>query len=154
MGLISKEIQNFGTDEIQKLEKEGKINLVIQEKEVTLTLEDVEITSQDLPGWLVASDKGITVALDITLNEALIEEGIAREMINRIQNIRKDSGLEVTDKIEVQILKNEVLEKAVLNNEEYIKVETLTKTIKFVEKIENGIEIEFDNIISKIALTK
>jgi isoleucyl-tRNA synthetase len=154
MGLISKEIQGFGGEEIQKLEKDGKINLVIQEKELILTLEDVEITSQDLPGWLVASDKGITVALDITLNEALIEEGIAREMINRIQNIRKDSGLEVTDKIEVQILKNEVLEKAVLNNEEYIKAETLTKTIIFVEKIENGIEIEFDNIVSKIEITK
>ena len=125
----------------------------IQGKEVILTLEDVEITSQDLPGWLVASDKGITVALDITLNEALIEEGIAREMINRIQNIRKDSGFEVTDKIEVTILKNDALEKAVYANEAYIKAETLTNKINFVENIENGIVIEFDNIFSKIAIT-
>jgi isoleucyl-tRNA synthetase len=153
MGLISKEIQSFDADKITQIEKEEKLILIIQEKEIILTLEDVEIISQDIPGWLVASDKGITVALDITLTPELIEEGIAREMINRIQNIRKDSGFEVTDKIEVEILKNEVLEKAIKANEEYIKLETLTKNIKFVEDIENGIEIEFDSIISKIKIT-
>jgi isoleucyl-tRNA synthetase len=153
MGLISKEIQSFDADKITQIEKEEKLILIIQEKEIILTLEDVEIISQDIPGWLVASDKGITVALDITLTPELIEEGIAREMINRIQNIRKDSGLEVTDKIEVEILKNDVLEKAIKANEEYIKLETLTKNIKFVEEIENGIEIEFDSIISKIKIT-
>ncbi|MFY7811254.1 MAG: isoleucine--tRNA ligase, partial [Flavobacterium sp.] len=153
MNLISKEIQLFDAEKINQIEKEGKLILIIQEKEIILTLEDVEINSQDIPGWLVASDKGITVALDITLTPELIDEGIAREMINRIQNIRKDSGFEVTDKIEVEILKNEKLEKAIKANEEYIKLETLTKNIKFVEKIENGIEIEFDSIISKITIT-
>jgi isoleucyl-tRNA synthetase len=153
MGLISKAIQGFGANEIKELETNNTINLLIQEKDVILSLEDVEITSQDLPGWLVASDKGITVALDITLNQTLIDEGIAREMINRIQNIRKDCGLEVTDKIDVKILKNEVLEQAIYANEAYIKTETLTKTINFVEKLENGIEIKFDNINSSIEIT-
>ena len=116
MGLISKEIQGFSSEQISQLDKEGSLNIVIAGKEVTLSLEDVEITSQDIEGWLVANSNGITVALDITISEELKQEGIARELVNRIQNIRKDSGFEVTDKIKVQLKRSGLLEEAILEN--------------------------------------
>jgi isoleucyl-tRNA synthetase len=154
MGLISKEIQNFSPEKINELEANGLLSLVISGKSIILTTEDVEISSQDIPGWLVANANGITVALDITLTEELKQEGIARELVNRIQNIRKDSGFEVTDKIKVQMLRNEELELAVKNNESYIMSETLTQDLIFVDKIENGIEIEFDDIKTMILISK
>ena len=154
MGLISKEIQGFSSEQISQLDKEGSLNIVIAGKEVTLSLEDVEITSQDIEGWLVANSNGITVALDITISEELKQEGIARELVNRIQNIRKDSGFEVTDKIKVQLKRSGLLEEAILENEDYIKSETLTSDLVFVDELENGIEIEFDEIKTKITITK
>ncbi len=154
MGLISKEIQGFSSEQISQLDKEGSLNIVIAGKEVTLSLEDVEITSQDIEGWLVANSNGITVALDITISEELRQEGIARELVNRIQNIRKDSGFEVTDKIKVQLKRSGLLEEAILENEAYIKSETLTSDLVFVDELENGIEIEFDEIKTKITITK
>lgn len=154
MGLISKEIQGFSSEQISQLDKEGSLNIVIAGKEVTLSLEDVEITSQDIEGWLVANSNGITVALDITISEELRQEGIARELVNRIQNIRKDSGFEVTDKIKVQLKRSGLLEEAILENEDYIKSETLTSDLVFVDELENGIEIEFDEIKTKITITK
>ena len=154
MGLISKEIQEFTTEQINQLDKEGSLSLVIAGKEVTLSLEDVEITSQDIEGWMVANSNGITVALDITISEELKQEGIARELVNRIQNIRKDLGFEVTDKIKVQLKRSGLLEKAILENEDYIKSETLTSDLIFVDELENGIEIEFDEIKTKITIIK
>jgi isoleucyl-tRNA synthetase len=154
MGLISKEIQNFSPEQINKLDKEGSLSIVIAGKDVTLSLEDVEITSQDIEGWLVANSNGITVALDITISEELKKEGIARELVNRIQNIRKDSGFEVTDKIRVYLQNNAVLEAAVNENDGYIKSETLTEELVFEGHIENGTEIEFDDVKTKITITK
>ncbi|MFV8338533.1 isoleucine--tRNA ligase [Flavobacterium sp. LB3P21] len=154
MGLISKEIQGFSKEQISQLDKEGSLNIVIAGNNVILTLEDVEITSQDIEGWLVANSNGITVALDITISEELKQEGISRELVNRIQNIRKDSGFEVTDKIKVQLKRNGILEEAILKNEAYIKSETLTSDLVFVDEIENGIEIEFDDIKTMILISK
>jgi isoleucyl-tRNA synthetase len=154
MGLISKEIQGFSSDQINKLEREGEISIVIQEKSINLTIEEVEILSQDIEGWLVANSNGITVALDISISEELRQEGIARELVNRIQNIRKDSGFEVTDKIKVQIQRNGDLETAILNNEAYIKSETLTDLLVFVDDLESGVAIEFDEITTRIAINK
>ena len=154
MGLISREIQSFSAEQINQLDKEGSISIVIAGKDVILSVEDVEITSQDIEGWLVANSNGITVALDITISEELKKEGIARELVNRIQNIRKDSGFEVTDKIKVYLQNNAVLEAAVNENIEYIKSETLTKSLVFEVQIENGTEIEFDDIKTKITITK
>ncbi|AWI24957.1 isoleucine--tRNA ligase [Flavobacterium pallidum] len=155
MGLISKEIQGFSQEQIAQLDKEGSIALVISGNNITLTLEDVEITSQDIEGWLVAHANGITVALDITITPELKNEGIARELVNRIQNIRKDSGFEVTDKIQVQIeAGNSMLEEAVEGNVDYIKSETLTETIAFMESVPSGTEIEFDDIKTKILISK
>ena len=154
MGLISKEIQNFKQEEIAKLERDGELVIDISGKSITLSLDDVEISSQDIEGWLVANSNGITVALDITISDELRKEGVARELVNRIQNIRKDSGFEVTDKIVVKMEKNAQLEEAVLANSEYIKSETLTESLIFEEKIENGIEIEFDDIKTSILISK
>ncbi|MBP2283504.1 isoleucyl-tRNA synthetase [Flavobacterium sp. CG_23.5] len=154
MGLISKEIQGFSKEQIAQLDKEGSLDIVIAGNNVTLTLEDVEITSQDIEGWLVANSNGITVALDITISEELKQEGIARELVNRIQNIRKDSGFEVTDKIKVQLKRNGLLEQAILKNVDYIKSETLTNDLVFEDEIENGTEIEFDEIKTMILISK
>ena len=154
IGLISKSINDFSQEQINQLDREGSLPLVIAGNSINLSLEDVEISSQDIEGWLVANSNGITVALDITISEELKEEGIARELVNRIQNIRKDSGFEVTDKIKVHLQKNSELEKAVKANEAYIKSETLTQTMVFEDNISNGTEIEFDEIKTKIAITK
>ena len=154
MGLIAKEIQAFSASQINELDKEGSINIVVGENSVILSLEEVEISSQDIEGWLVANANGITVALDITLTEALKQEGIARELVNRIQNSRKDSGFEVTDKIKVKLQRNGDLEHAINSNLSYIKSETLTNELVFEDDFENGIEIEFDEIKTKLLISK
>ena len=154
MGLIAKEIQGFSASQINQLDKEGSLSIVISGNSILLALEEVEIFSQDIEGWLVANSNGITVALDITISEDLKQEGIARELVNRIQNIRKDSGFDVTDKIKVHLQKNPELENAVKANETYIKSETLTETLVFDDFISNGIEIEFDEIKTKISIKK
>ncbi|RZK12312.1 MAG: isoleucine--tRNA ligase, partial [Flavobacterium sp.] len=154
MGLISKQIQDLSQEKINQLDASGFTIVELSGNSITLTKEDVEITSQDIEGWLVANSGNITVALDITISEELRMEGIARELVNRIQNIRKDSGFEVTDKIVVRLEKNGILEEAILNNEDYIKSETLTEELIFEENITNGTEIEFDNIKTKLLITK
>ncbi len=154
MGLISKEIQSFTPEQINELDRNGELAIVISGKPITLSLADVEISSQDIEGWLVANADGITVALDITLSEALIQEGIARELVNRIQNIRKDSGFEVTDKIHLVLQENAQVEAAVRANEMYIKSETLTESIQMQAQVEGGVVIEFDEIKTRILITK
>jgi isoleucyl-tRNA synthetase len=147
-------IQKFDADEIQKIEEKGVLALEINGKSINLQLSDVEISSQDIEGWLVANQGAVTVALDVTITEALKAEGIARELVNRIQNLRKDSGFEVTDMIDVFILNNEFMDKAVQNNLEYIKAETLTHTLHTVNELENGIEVNFDAITTKLLIKK
>ena len=155
MGLISKQIQGFTQQEIAQIERLGVANVEISGNSIILSLEDVEITSQDIEGWLVANSGNITVALDITITEELRKEGIARELVNRIQNLRKDSGFEVTDKINVQIeIGNALLKEAVEANADYIKSETLTETIRFAEALPSGTEIAFDDIQTKILISK
>lgn len=154
MGLVSKTIQSFDQEQINVLEKNGEITVDIAEKNVVITLEEVEISSQDIEGWLVANANGITVALDITITDELRKEGIARELVNRIQNIRKDSGFEVTDKVNVTLSSQSEIEDAVQANEAYIKAETLTESISFVSTIENGTMIEFDNLTTLIEVKK
>lgn len=154
MGLISKAIQAFTQEQINELEKKGEISLGISENSIILSSQEVEITSQDIPGWLVASDNGITVALDITISDELRKEGIARELVNRIQNIRKESGFEVTDKIKVEIQTEAEIAEAVQANLEYIKTETLTRELKISDKVENGTEIEFDGFTTRILISK
>ena len=154
MGLIAKQIQALSNAQINELDKTGNLIIEVAENSVILSLEDVEISSQDIEGWLVANVGGITVALDIIISEELKQEGIARELVNRIQNIRKDSGFEVTDKITVLLQKNEILENAVHKNIEYIKSETQTSNLFFKDAIVNGTTIEFDGIQTVILISK
>lgn len=154
MGLIANKIQGFGQEEIALLERNGEITLDLSEKSVTLTVADVEITSQDIEGWLVANEAGLTVALDITISPELRKEGISRELVNRIQNIRKDSGFEVTDKIVVKILEEKEIKEAVLANEDYIKSETLTHTLEFVTELNEGVDVEFDELKTRVLILK
>jgi len=146
-------INSFTQSEIKEIECAGEISVNNNGKNITLHAEDVEISSQDIAGWLVANEKGITVALDITITDALKEEGIARELVNRIQNLRKDSGFEVTDRILAYFDKNDLLEKAVRNNLEYIKNETLCNEIYF-ENVTEGTDISFDSITTRLIIKK
>jgi len=154
MKLIANEIQGFTQDDIIKIEKEGEISVEINDKLITLGTADVEISSKDIEGWLVANAEGLTVALDVTINDELRKEGVARELVNRIQNARKDTGLEVTDKIKLTILQADDLRESVLANENYIKAETLTNELVFVDDLKNGTEIEFDAIKSRMLIEK
>ncbi|MBQ0737447.1 isoleucine--tRNA ligase, partial [Aquimarina celericrescens] len=140
--------------DITAIERDGEINIEVNGKMTTLQHDDVEITSQDIEGWLVASNAGLTVALDVTLNDELKKEGIARELVNRIQNLRKDSGFEVTDKIDIKIKKDGVVESAVQDNLEYIKNETLTANLELAEALDNGVEISFDDVNTQLSINK
>ncbi|CAL2077122.1 isoleucine--tRNA ligase [Tenacibaculum sp. 190524A02b] len=154
MKLIASQIQSFSQEDIATIEKEGQITVEINEKIIKLESADVEISSKDIEGWLVANAEGLTVALDVTITEDLHKEGVARELINRIQNARKESGLEVTDRIKLTFLSFADLQESVLANESYIKTETLTNELVFVEALESGIDIEFDAIKSKMLIEK
>jgi isoleucyl-tRNA synthetase len=154
MKFIANSIRNFTKEDISKIELEGKMSIELEGKMINLDLSDVEISSKDIEGWLVANEGSITVALDVTISEELRKEGVARELVNRIQNARKDKGLEVTDRIKLTVLKFEDLEESINNNKEYIMSETLTDELVFVDQLIDGSEIEFDTIKSKILIHK
>ncbi|MER3319671.1 MAG: isoleucine--tRNA ligase [Allomuricauda sp.] len=154
MKAIAAEVSKLGQEDIQKIERKGELLLQLENKTVNLQLTDVEISSQDIEGWLVASSGSLTVALDVTIDETLRKEGIARELVNRIQNLRKESGFEVTDKIDIKILKDGLVENAVSSNEDYIKTETLTAELNFEEKLEEGVAIAFDEVNTKLFIQK
>jgi isoleucyl-tRNA synthetase len=150
-GKIMKQIAAFVNqmeqDDIAVMEKEGKVEAEIDGQALVLTLEDVEIMSEDIPGWLVASENGLTVALDIDITEELKQEGIAREFVNRIQNLRKDSGFDVTDKIILKIQKNDAINESVINFKDYIASQTLAEEINLVDLCNEseGKLVEIDN---------
>jgi isoleucyl-tRNA synthetase len=154
MKSIAAAVGQLGQEDIQKIEREGELMLELENKSVNLQLTDVDISSQDIEGWLVASAGPLTVALDVTIDDTLRKEGIARELVNRIQNIRKESGFEVTDKIDIKILKDGLVENAVSSNEDYIKTETLTAQLNFEEKLDEGIAVAFDEVNTKLFIQK
>ncbi|MEN9399694.1 MAG: hypothetical protein RL632_795, partial [Bacteroidota bacterium] len=118
-------------DDIASIESTGMWNGTIDGESIGLDLADFEITAQDIPGWLVASENGLTVALDITISDELKSEGIARELVNRVQNLRKDSGLEVTDKIRITLETTDTIRTAIAANATYVKAEVLATEIVF-----------------------
>ncbi|GAA4309357.1 isoleucine--tRNA ligase [Pontixanthobacter gangjinensis] len=152
--LIVSKINQFGAEEIAQIEREGEIEVEINKNLVKLSLEEVEISSQDIEGWLVASNGGLTVALDVSISPELKKEGVARELVNRIQNLRKDSGYEVTDTIDVTLQKDGVIEDAVNDNITYIKNETLTAKLEFAEVVDEGANVEFDEVATKLFIKK
>jgi len=153
-GQNMKAVQAFalanGSKIISDIEKTGQSTVNVNNAEIILEPEDVEIIPVDMPGWKVANSGAITVALDINLSEALKNEGLAREIVNRIQNIRKDRGFEVTDKILVKIQENSDLDNAIKNNYSYICSETLTNDLQLVQKLSGAeaVTIEVDELIS------
>ncbi|MEJ6736547.1 MAG: isoleucine--tRNA ligase [Flavobacteriales bacterium] len=152
MKQIAAVVNQFGADEITELESNGSKNLTIEGQGVILELTDVEISTEDIPGWLVQSEGGITVALDIVLSDDLKEEGMAREFVNRIQNLRKESGLEVTDKIHIRILKHNEINQAINNNKNYICSETLAGQLDLVEGLgqDKGVSVDLENDVTTV----
>lgn len=142
--------------EITRFEQEGRFEVEVEGSKIELLAEDVEIISEDIPGWLVANEGKLTVALDITITEELRQEGLARELVNRIQNIRKDSGFEITDKIELYIRKHEAINNAVMNFTGYIGTQTLAPKISLVDECNDSaaIVVELDSDIETAILVK
>ncbi|MDD4032030.1 MAG: isoleucine--tRNA ligase [Bacteroidales bacterium] len=151
---ISLAIAGFSQQDIALFEKENAYTLTVDNQRVDLTPEDVEIISEDIPGWLVANEGKLTVALDIVLTEDLKNEGMAREIINRIQNLRKDSQFEVTDRIRICIEDHEMIRTVVRNYRDYIASQVLADEIITAEKIEDGKQIELDDCTLWVRLEK
>ncbi len=164
MKQIAGAIAKMTQEEINKFEKTGNFSINLNSKKIDLNIDDVEIKTKDIDGWLVLNQDNTTVALDVTITDALRNEGISRELVNRIQNYRKQSGFEVTDRIQISFLKDDPeatssvnftsIEKAVRENETYIKNETLANNIIFAKRLSKGIEVSFDNLETKILIEK
>tara|TARA_R110002124_G_scaffold287347_1_gene473527 strand:- start:54236 stop:57610 length:3375 start_codon:yes stop_codon:yes gene_type:complete len=155
MKAVSQIIQQWGKEEIAQIEKEGQASIQLDGESVLLQLEEVLIQSQDIPGWSVATDNGITVALDVTLTTELKEEGVARDFVNRIQNLRKDMGLEVQDKIQIQIAPlNETVDNALLNFSDYIKTETQALALTLDGDSNNSTVLDMDEFELAVKVEK
>jgi isoleucyl-tRNA synthetase len=153
---ISAAVGNFGQTEIATIERVGTYELQINNEQVIITREDVEIASEDIPGWLVANDNELTVALDITLTPELTQEGVARDIVNRVQNLRKDRDYKITDRIKVKIQAVEGIEDAVKSNMSYICNEVLADKLEVMEKLDvaSAVEIELeDNLKTMIEVS-
>ena len=149
MKAVADTIQNMSAEDLKSLEKTGSISL----NGFELALSDVEILTEDIPGWLVAVEGGITVALDINISEELKQEGIARDFVNRVQNLRKESGFEVTDKIEILLENNnEEVSEAVENFKSYISTEVQALKLEIIEAVSDAVEVEMDEIKLKLKI--
>ena len=151
---ISSLVRSLDNSSISNLEKTGKIDLLIDKKTITFNIDDFEISSKDIEGWQVANEGNITVALDIKIDDKLKDEGIAREIVSKIQNLRKSEGFEVTDRINLIFNGDNEIQNAINKNLEYVKTETLSNIIEFNIECDGGIDIIFDKLKTKIFITK
>ena len=154
MRFVAAAIQSLSQLDIAKLENESELSINIDGQTEVLKLSEFEISTQDIEGWLVTNQGNLTVALDVSISEDLRNEGIARELINRIQNLRKENGFDVTDKINLYIEKDGIIDAAVTSNASYIKNETLAEELVLKEEINNGNSIVFDNVNTMLLLEK
>jgi isoleucyl-tRNA synthetase len=154
MKAVSNALNQFTQEEIANLEKEGSYSLRINDEDLILQLPDVEIISEDVPGWMVANKGSLTVALDVTVTPELVNEGNARELVNRIQKIRKESGFELTDRISVKLADANELKPAITEFNDYICAEILADKLELVPNIASGTEIEVNDIPLKVLVTK
>ena len=155
MKAANQAISSMSNAEIAAVEKAGGYTLVVEGESYALTLEDFEISTEDIPGWLVASDGDLDVALDVTITPALRAEGMARELVNRIQNIRKDKDFNVTDRIRVTLQRHEAVAPAVEQFGDYIKNEVLAEQLELVEEAPNGETIELpEEVVVSVAVRK
>ena len=151
---IASVIATFSQEDISRIEKDGNYTLNLNDGPIVIEISDVEIATEDMPGWLVANEGTLTIALDVTVTEHLRREGVARELINRIQNIRKDNGYEITDKIVVKIEALYQINDAVKDFSQYIAQQTLATEISVVDKLDNPIELDFDDYKVNIFVSK
>ena len=151
---IASVIATFSQEDISRIEKDGNYTLNLNDGPIVIEISDVEIATEDMPGWLVANEGTLTIALDVTVTEHLRREGVARELINRIQNIRKDNGYEITDKIVVKIEALDQINDAVKEFSQYIAQQTLATEISVVDKLDNPIELDFDDYKVNIFVSK
>ena len=154
MKTIAQMLTEFSQEQIAELEKNGQYTLDVAGASVVVEKGDVEILSEDIPGWLVANNGQITIALDVTITDELKEEGIAREFVNRIQNIRKSSGFEITDKIIVEIEKKAEINVAVEHFAQYIASQVLANEVKLVDSISGATELDFDDYKVNVKVVK
>ncbi|MCF0205961.1 MAG: class I tRNA ligase family protein, partial [Bacteroidales bacterium] len=154
MKQVASAISEMSQKDIATLEKTNNFVMTVEGQEVQLTTADVDITSEDIPGWLVANEGKYTVALDINVTPELVEEGIARELVNRIQNIRKSSGFEITDKIEVLVEKNEKIASALETHKQYIASQVLALSITVQDHLDNATDLDFEDFIVKVIVIK
>ncbi|MDR7131583.1 isoleucyl-tRNA synthetase [Algoriphagus sp. 4150] len=155
MRFVVAAINSWGQAEIAEIEREGKVAVDVDGESLELLLEEVLITSQDIPGWSVASDQGVTVALDVTLSDHLKEEGIARDLVNRIQNLRKDMGLEVQDKINIKIAEeNELVKNAIASFGEYIQTEVQALKLELSALTEGATVLDMDDFELAVLVEK
>lgn len=151
---IAAAIAALTQDRIADIETRGQIVLPLPSGEVEVELADVEIATEDMPGWLVANEGNLTVALDIEVTDELRQEGIARELVNRIQNLRKSNGYEITDKIAVTIESNNEVNTAVANFKDYITAQVLAQSLIVADKVENPIALDFEDFVVNISIEK
>lgn len=154
MKAVSAALAGFTQEQIAALEKEGQISLLIDSEPLILQIAEVEITSEDIPGWMVANKGALTVALDVTITPELVNEGNAREIVNRIQKIRKDNGYELTDRIAVKITDDDRLKESVTQFNSYICAEILADSLELVPEIADGTDIEVNDISLKVYVIK
>jgi isoleucyl-tRNA synthetase len=154
MKAVNAAIMNFSQEQIAQIEKSGETILTIDNEEVTVFLTDVDITAEDIPGWSVAVKGSLTVALDTTLTADLLQEGAAREFVNRIQNIRKESGFDLTDRIFVNVLETQNLKESIIKFNDYICREILADTIDWVPVLEGGTEIDINEHLLNVVVNK
>jgi isoleucyl-tRNA synthetase len=154
MKSVAAMLQALSQEEISQLEKTGQYTLEVEGNAIVVEKCDVEILSEDIPGWLVANNGSLTVALDVTITDELKKEGIARELINRIQNIRKSSGFEITDKINILVESNENTNDAINYHKEYIASQVLAANIKIEERVANATELDFEEFKVNVNIEK
>jgi isoleucyl-tRNA synthetase len=154
MKSVAEALTVFTQDDIARLEKEGTISLQIDNEPLILQVNEVEISSEDIPGWMVANKDSLTVALDVRITPELLNEGNARELVNRIQKIRKDNGYELTDRILVQVTEHQELKRSIAQFNTYICAEILADKLELVPELPGGTEIEVNDISLKVFVTK
>ena len=145
MKAVAAAVAALSQEAIAQFEKEGSYTLDLDGTQAVIETGDVEIFSEDIPGWLVANEGKLTVALEVTITEELRREGMARELVNRIQNIRKSSGFEITDKIKITLSKNAQTDDAVIEYKEYICNQVLANSLILVDEIADGVKLDFDD---------
>ena len=154
MKALAAAIQAMSQDEINAFEKAGTFTLTVEGQEAMIERADVEIISEDIPGWLVANEGRLTVALDITVTENLRKEGLARELVNRIQNLRKSSGYDITDKISVTVLSNDGMDEAIKDFNSYIANQVLAVSVEITDVISDAAEMDFEDFKLSVRIEK